>query len=139
MKASIKYKYVFYLTVISLLWLLLSEYVLNLIFVEVDLKLYPLIPLYFYVITLIGYRLIYLSKSKNNVMLFMLSRMTKLLLSIIIILVCLFFIKNNILELVVAFVGNYLFYLVLDSVLMMKYQANKKVYTSKQMNNETVV
>ncbi len=135
-----KHKYVLYLTLIAMLWDILSGYLVHLLYPQHYLRFYPLIPIYFYLLNIISYLVVdaFKEKSTSSVMILLGSKMLKLFLSIALLLVYLLAIKARIVEFLVAFIGNYLFFLILDATLMIKYKPHKAALDNERVKNETV-
>ena len=125
-----KHKYILYITWIGMLWDVASGFLLQRLFPTHYLRLYPLIPFYFYILNVGSYLLVdsFKAKSTSSVMLFLGSKMLKMILSVIVLLIFLVFSKTQVVEFLVAFLGNYLFFLILDSVLMLKFKPHKAAF-----------
>ena len=123
------HKYLLYLTLFAMLWDIISGCVLKFIFPTHYLPIYPAIPFYFYILNVVVYFMLnsFKNQSNNSMMVFLGSKIIKILLSIILLLIYVLFVKVQIVEFLIAFIGNYLFFLLLDSILMMKYQPGKAV------------
>ena len=135
-----KHKYVLYMTLIAMLWDVVSGYLFHLSSPEHYLTFYPVIPIYFYLLNMGCYLLIdsFKDKSKSHVLIFLASKMIKILLSIILLSIYIVFVKVQKVEFLIAFLGNYLFFLIIDTVLMSAYKPHKAALNGGEINNETV-
>ena len=127
-----KHKYLLYLSLVAMLWDIMSGCLLHFVFPAHYLPIYPAIPIYFYLLNIVVYFIIdsFKNQSNNSVMVFLGSKIIKLLISIALMLIYVLFVRVQIIEFLIAFIGNYLFFLILDTLLMMKYQPGKAVFNN---------
>ena len=135
-----KHKYVLYMTLIAMLWDIVSGYLLYLCYPEHYLTFYPVIPIYFYLLNMGCYLLVdsFKDKSRSHVMVFLASKMIKMLVSIVLLLIYIVFVKVQRVEFLIAFLGNYLFFLIIDTILMSAYKPHKAALVEGGINNEAM-
>ena len=104
-----KHKYVLYLTLSAMLWDIATIYLMKLFSPEHYLTFYPIIPIYFYLLNIGCYLLIdsFKDQSRSLVMVFLGSKLIKIILSVLILLIYLIIIKEQRIEFLIVFLGNY--------------------------------
>ena len=135
-----KHKYVLYMTLIAMLWCVLSNYFIQLCCPQHYLSIYPSIPIYFYLLSMGCYLLIdsFKNKSRSHVMIFLGSKLLKILLSVVVLLIYVFFVKVQVIDFLIVFLANYLFFLIIDTILMSMYKPNKEAFNNEDTDNETL-
>lgn len=125
----VKHKYVLYLTLIALLWEIITGYLIQTIYPQHYLQFYPLVPIYFYLLNIISYLMIdsFKEKSTSSAMAFLGSKILKLFLSVVILLIYILVVKTQVVEFIIVFILNYLFFLVLDTLLLTMYKPHYNV------------
>ena len=125
---------------IAMLWDVVSGYLFHLCYPEHYMAFYPVITIYYYLLNMGCYLMsdAFKDKSRSHVMVFLASKMIKMLVSIVLLLIYIVFVKVQRVEFLIAFLGNYLFFLIIDTVLMSAYKPHKAALDEGEINNETV-
>jgi hypothetical protein len=122
-------RYVVRLTLQMAVWTLVTSAAYALITPTHYLTVYPAIPIFLYVLSLMAYRatrFFEMQGSANLVMVYLVVKMLKLFLSVIGLLIYCLAASDGLKEFVIAFLVNYVFFLTLETSQLVTFQGKKQ-------------